>query len=61
MNQLLAAAGWGAVGAAAGWFVRWGSVRLAKLEGLEPGSLRWQVGQCPCQQASAVWISRCAW
>lgn len=47
MNQLLVAAGWAVVGAAAGWFVRWGSVRLAKLEGLEPGSLRWQVFGTP--------------
>ena len=43
MNLLLLAAGWALVGAAAGWFVRWGSVRLAKLEALEPGSRRWQV------------------
>lgn len=43
MNLLLLAAGWALVGAAAGWLVRWGSVRLAKLEELEPGSLRWQV------------------
>ena len=35
--------GWGLVGAAAGWFVRWGSVKLARMEELEPGSLRWQV------------------
>jgi leader peptidase (prepilin peptidase)/N-methyltransferase len=34
---------WAVVGAAAGWVVRWGSVRLAKLEELEPGSKRWQV------------------
>ena len=34
---------WAVVGAAAGWLVRWGSVRLARLEGLEPGSKRWQV------------------
>jgi prepilin signal peptidase PulO-like enzyme (type II secretory pathway) len=34
---------WILVGAAAGWFLRWGSVRLARLEGLEPGRLRWQV------------------
>jgi prepilin signal peptidase PulO-like enzyme (type II secretory pathway) len=34
---------WIFVGAAAGWFLRWGSVRLARLEGLEPGSRRWQV------------------
>ncbi|HEY8842207.1 MAG TPA: A24 family peptidase [Candidatus Dormibacteraeota bacterium] len=43
MNQLLLAAGWAVVGAAAGWFVRWGSVRLARLEELQPGNLRWQV------------------
>lgn len=42
MNQLLLAAGWAVVGAAAGWFVRWGSVRLARLEVLQPGNLRWQ-------------------
>jgi prepilin signal peptidase PulO-like enzyme (type II secretory pathway) len=35
---------WAIVGAAAGWVVRWGSVRLAVLEGgLEPGYKRWQV------------------
>jgi len=34
---------WAVVGAAAGWLMRWGSVRLARLEGLEPGSKRWQV------------------
>ena len=34
---------WAVVGAAAGWLVRWGSVRLARLEGLEPGQRRWQV------------------
>jgi leader peptidase (prepilin peptidase) / N-methyltransferase len=34
--------GWAVVGAAAGWLMRWGSVRLARLEGLEPGSKRWQ-------------------
>ena len=43
MNLLLLAVGWGLVGAAAGWVVRWGSVRLARLEDLEPGNLRWQV------------------
>jgi prepilin signal peptidase PulO-like enzyme (type II secretory pathway) len=31
------------VGAGGGWLVRWGSVRLARLEELEPGSLWWQV------------------
>ena len=34
---------WVVVGAAAGLLVRWGSVRLARLEGLEPGNKRWQV------------------
>jgi len=34
---------WALVGAAAGWFARWGSVKLARLEGLEPGSKPWQV------------------
>jgi leader peptidase (prepilin peptidase)/N-methyltransferase len=35
---------WAIVGAAAGWVVRWGSVRLALLEGeLEPGHRPWQV------------------
>jgi prepilin signal peptidase PulO-like enzyme (type II secretory pathway) len=36
---------WTVVGAAVGWFVRWGSVRLAKLEDLdlEPGNKPWQV------------------
>jgi len=29
-------------GAGAGWAVRWGSVRLARIEGLEPGRKRWQ-------------------
>jgi prepilin signal peptidase PulO-like enzyme (type II secretory pathway) len=34
---------WVLVGATAGWFLRWGSVRLARLEELEPGNRRWQV------------------
>ena len=42
-NQLLVAIAWAIAGAGAGWFARWGSVRLARLEGLESGSLRWQV------------------
>ena len=33
---------WAIVGAGAGWVVRWGSVRLARMEGLEPGRRRWQ-------------------
>jgi len=40
---ILLAFGWGILGAAAGWAVRWGSVRLARLEELEPGNLPWQV------------------
>ena len=43
MTTLLFALGWAVVGAAAGWFARWGSVRLARLEGLEPGAKPWQV------------------
>ena len=43
MTTLLFALGWGVVGAAAGWFARWGSVRLAGLEGLDPGARPWQV------------------
>jgi Flp pilus assembly protein protease CpaA len=43
VTTILFPIGWALVGAAAGWFVRWGSVRLARLEGLEPGQRRWQV------------------
>jgi prepilin signal peptidase PulO-like enzyme (type II secretory pathway) len=43
MNNVLFAIGWALVGAALGWFSRWGSVRLARLEGLEPGFKPWQV------------------
>jgi prepilin signal peptidase PulO-like enzyme (type II secretory pathway) len=43
LNHALIATGWAVIGAAGGVFVRWGSVRLAKLEELEPGSKRWQV------------------
>ena len=39
----LLALGWAVVGAAAGLLMRWGSVRLARLEDLEPGSEPWQV------------------
>ena len=42
MNQYLFAAGWAVLGAAGGLLVRWGSVKLARLEGLEPGNRRWQ-------------------
>jgi prepilin signal peptidase PulO-like enzyme (type II secretory pathway) len=43
VNIVLLTVGWALVGAAAGWVVHWGSARLATLEGLEPGHLRWQV------------------
>jgi prepilin signal peptidase PulO-like enzyme (type II secretory pathway) len=42
-GSVLIALGWTIVGAAAGWLVRWGSVRLARLEELEPGHVWWQV------------------
>ncbi|HYM66077.1 MAG TPA: A24 family peptidase [Patescibacteria group bacterium] len=43
MNQVLLAAGGAVVGAAGGWLVRWGSVKLAVMEELEPGHKPWQV------------------
>ncbi|GAC1476364.1 MAG: hypothetical protein PVSMB3_18970 [Candidatus Dormibacteraceae bacterium] len=43
MTSVLLPIVWAVVGAAAGWVVRWGSVRLARLEELEPGNARWQV------------------
>jgi prepilin signal peptidase PulO-like enzyme (type II secretory pathway) len=42
-TEVLFPIGWALVGAVAGWFVRWGSVKLARMEQLEPGSHRWQV------------------
>jgi leader peptidase (prepilin peptidase)/N-methyltransferase len=42
VSPFLFAVLWAVVGAAAGWLVRWGSVRLARLEELEPGSKWWQ-------------------
>jgi leader peptidase (prepilin peptidase)/N-methyltransferase len=42
-GSVLVALGWAVVGAGAGWVVRWGSVRLARLEELEPGHAWWQV------------------
>jgi leader peptidase (prepilin peptidase)/N-methyltransferase len=42
-GQVLFILGWAVLGAAAGWLSRWGSVRLARLEGLTPGRERWQV------------------
>lgn len=43
MNQVLVTIGWGVLGAGAGWVIRWGSVKLARLEELEPGFRPWQV------------------
>jgi prepilin signal peptidase PulO-like enzyme (type II secretory pathway) len=43
VTTVLLAGAWIVVGAVAGWLVRWGSVKLARLEGLEPGQKRWQV------------------
>lgn len=42
MNHYLITVLWAVVGAAAGWGVRWGSLQLARLEGLESGSKWWQ-------------------
>ena len=42
-GSVLIAIGWALVGAAAGWLVRRGSVRLARMEDLEPGHKGWQV------------------
>ena len=42
MNPYLIAVLWAVVGAAAGWGMRRGSVRLARLEELEPGNKLWQ-------------------
>lgn len=42
MSQYLIAVLWAVVGAGAGWAARWGSLRLARLEGLESGHRWWQ-------------------
>lgn len=43
MTSILLPIAWAVVGAAGGWVVRWGSVKLARLEELEPGNKAWQV------------------
>ena len=43
MSPVAVAVVWALVGAVAGWGMRWGSVKLARLEGLEPGFKGWQV------------------
>lgn len=52
MNHYLLASGWAVVGAAGGVLVRWGSVRLARLEELEPGHKGWQVYGPPVLSAA---------
>jgi leader peptidase (prepilin peptidase)/N-methyltransferase len=52
VNRILIAVAWTLVGAAAGWFLRWGSVKLARLEDLEPGSKAWQVYGPPIMSAA---------
>jgi len=47
VTSILFPIGWGVVGAAGGWLVRWGSVRLARLEELQPDSRPWQVYGSP--------------
>lgn len=51
LNHVLVAIVWALVGAAGGSLVRWGSVRLARLEELEPGNKRWQVWGPPIASA----------
>jgi prepilin signal peptidase PulO-like enzyme (type II secretory pathway) len=50
-GSVLVAFVWAAVGAGGGFLVRWGSVRLAKLEELEPGHRWWQVWGPPALSA----------
>lgn len=52
MNQYLLAVLWAVVGAAGGWLVRRGSVKLAVLEELEPGTRPWQVYGPPLLSAA---------
>jgi len=54
VNPYLIAVLWAIVGAGAGWVVRWGSVKLAVLEGLEPGHKPWQVYGPPVLSAIAL-------
>ena len=53
MSQYLIAILWALVGAAAGVGVRWASVKLARLEELEPGFKWWQVYGPPVVSAIA--------
>jgi leader peptidase (prepilin peptidase)/N-methyltransferase len=42
VGHILVAASWALAGALGGWGVRWVSVRLARVEELEPGHAAWQ-------------------
>ena len=53
MNHYVITVLWAVVGAAAGWGVRWGSLQLARLEGLESGSRWWQQWGPPVLSAFA--------
>ena len=57
MNHYLIALLWAVVGGAAGLGIRWASVKLARLEGLESGRKWWQVYGPPvlCAAAFAVY------
>jgi leader peptidase (prepilin peptidase)/N-methyltransferase len=52
LSPLVIAIAWAVVGAAAGWVMRWGSVKLTRLEGLEPGFKAWQVYGPPILSAA---------
>lgn len=52
LNHVLVALVWAVAGFGGGWLIRWASVRLAKLEELEPDNKPWQVWGPPI--ASAV-------
>jgi leader peptidase (prepilin peptidase)/N-methyltransferase len=57
------AAVWLVLGAAVGLLIRWGSVRLARMEELDPGSTRWQVWGPPilCALLFAVFGFQLGW
>jgi len=52
VSWILITIAWGLLGAGAGWVVRWGSMRLALLEGLAPGNKPWQVFGPPILSAA---------
>jgi prepilin signal peptidase PulO-like enzyme (type II secretory pathway) len=52
VSHVLVAAAWALVGAVGGWGVRWASVRLARLEELEPARAAWAVYGPPILSAA---------